>query len=43
MEWLVIKVTWDWYEHECYFDEWNMLLVCLGRNSTIVSWWRLIG
>jgi len=25
------------------FDKWNMLLVCLGRHSTIVSWWCLIG
>ena len=22
---------------------WNMMLVCLGRNSTIVSWWCLTG
>jgi len=42
MEWLVIKVTWNRYEHECYIDEWNMLLVWLGHNSMIVSWWCLM-
>jgi len=38
-----IKVTWNWYERCFYIGSWNMLLVWLGRNSMIVSWWCLIG
>jgi len=36
-----------WHEIFMYDNHilgwWNMILMWLGRNSTIVSWWYLIG
>ena len=43
MEWLVLRVTLNWHEKWFYIDWWNMMVVWLGRNSTIDLWWCLIG
>jgi len=43
MEWLVFKVAWLWHDKGFCMIIGNMICVWLGRNSTTVLWWCLIG